>query len=342
MEDSRQEPGASLQAGGSWSPKPSLGFNSIMQIPDRIQNSLKAHFGRFLKKDGPGRRIGAEMSSDKAKDSCSASAAAEISLVRQLKAWRDNPNWTDEPPEIKVTVPEGSLCNLNLRFKAGLPPDAVYNIIIDPENKRVFKNIKEVISRKVLLDEGSRQIVEVEQAAIWKFLWWSGVLSVHVFVDQNRKNHTVKFKQGRTGFMRKFEGCWRIEPLFVDKEICLPIDPHTLEEYESCTDGRGRVGSAITLDQLIEPALLPPPPISWYLRGITAKTTEMLVNDLIAETARLRGISYDADGKQDIEEMCYGNGSHPAERCDDIKERWRQRRKRGRHGNSLRLTSQTV
>ena len=41
-----------------------------------------------------------------------------------------------------MTVPEGSLCNLNLRFKAGLPPDAVYNIIIDPENKRVFKNIK--------------------------------------------------------------------------------------------------------------------------------------------------------------------------------------------------------
>lgn len=39
-------------------------------------------------------------------------------------------------------MPQGSLCNLNLRFKAGLPPDAVYNIIIDPENKRVFKNIK--------------------------------------------------------------------------------------------------------------------------------------------------------------------------------------------------------
>lgn len=43
-----------------------------------------------------------------------------------------------------------------------------------------------------MLDEGQRQIVEVEQAAIWRFLWWSGVLSVHVFVDQNRTNHTVK------------------------------------------------------------------------------------------------------------------------------------------------------
>ena len=136
----------------------------------------------------------------------------------------------------------------------------------------------------------------------WKFLWWSGVLSVHVFSDQNRKNHTVKpwntaspfgrricclirvfvqyllqvkFKQGRTGFMRKFEGCWKIEPIFVDKEVCLPLHPCSLEEYESCTGGRGRVTSAITLDQLIEPALLPPPPISWYLRGITSSQGQL-------------------------------------------------------------------
>ncbi|XP_062194668.1 uncharacterized protein LOC133897852 [Phragmites australis] len=340
-ESSRQEPGVRLQADG-WLQKPPLGFNSIMQIPDKIQNSLKVHFGRFVKKNGAGRGMSAEMPSEKVSESCNATAAAaEVSLDRQVQAWKNNPSWTDEPPEIKVTVPEGSLCNLNLRFKAGLPPDAVYNIIIDPENKRVFKNIKEVISRKVLLDEGSRQIVEVEQAAIWKFLWWSGILSVHVFVDQNRKNHTVKFKQGRTGFMRKFEGCWRIEPLFVDKEVCLPLNPRALEEYESCTDGRGRIGSAITLDQLIEPNLLPPPPISWYLRGITTRTTEMLVNDLIAETARLRGISNNVDGKQDIEETDI-NKSRPTNECDDLKERWRQKRKSGRHGNTLRLTSQLL
>lgn len=336
----RQEPAVSRPADGL-PHKPALRFNSFWQIPDKIQNSLKVQFGRFLKKDAAGRGMNAEMSSEMGKESCTA-AAAEVSLDRQLQAWKNNPSWTDEPPEIKVTVPEGSLCNLNLRFKAGLPPDAVYNIIIDPENKRVFKNIKEVISRKVLLDEGSRQVVEVEQAAIWKFLWWSGILSVHVFVDQNRKNHTVKFKQGRTGFMRKFEGCWKIEPIFVDKEVCLPLHPCSLEEYESCTGGRGRVASAITLDQLIEPALLPPPPISWYLRGITSRTTEMLVNDLIAETARLRGISSNADGKQDAEEIGGASESPPGSECGDIKERWRQRRRRGRHGNSLRLTSQML
>lgn len=42
----------------------------------------------------------------------------------------------------QVSVPKGSLCNLNVEVDVGLPPDAVYNIVIDPDNKRVFKNIK--------------------------------------------------------------------------------------------------------------------------------------------------------------------------------------------------------
>jgi hypothetical protein len=141
--------------------------------------------------------------------------------------------------------------------------------------------------------------------------------------------------------MKKFEGCWKIEPIFVDKEVCLPLDPRTLEEYDSCTAGRGRVGSAITLDQLIEPAILPPQPIAWYVRGITARTTEMLVNDLIAETAWLRGMSGNVDDKHYIEENCdVISNDLLTEESGDIKERWRQRRKSGRQGSSLRQTRQ--
>lgn len=58
-----------------------------------------------------------------------------------------------------------------------------------------FDNVflcQEVISRKVLVDEGHRQVVELEQAAIWRFLWWSGTISVHVLVDQNREDHSVR------------------------------------------------------------------------------------------------------------------------------------------------------
>ncbi|RZC93724.1 hypothetical protein C5167_016351 [Papaver somniferum] len=56
-----------------------------------------------------------------------------------------------------------------------------------------FKILKqEVISRNVLVDECSRQVVEVEQAAMWKFLWWSGIIAVHVMVGQNIDDHSTK------------------------------------------------------------------------------------------------------------------------------------------------------
>ncbi|GJW96658.1 suppressor of gamma response 1 [Tanacetum coccineum] len=56
-----------------------------------------------------------------------------------------------------VVVPRGSLFQLNVKANVGFPPDAIYNIVTDPDNKRVFKKIQEVLSRKVLVDEGSRQ-----------------------------------------------------------------------------------------------------------------------------------------------------------------------------------------
>lgn len=39
-------------------------------------------------------------------------------------------------------MPKEAFCEVNSQFKIGLPPDAVWNILIDPGNKRVFKNIK--------------------------------------------------------------------------------------------------------------------------------------------------------------------------------------------------------
>ncbi|XP_030545018.1 uncharacterized protein LOC115751307 isoform X2 [Rhodamnia argentea] len=250
----------------------------------------------------------------------------EVNLEKQLQAWNENPVWMDQAPEIKVSVPKGSLCNLNVKVNVGLPPDAVYNIVTDPDNKRVFKNIKEVISRRVLVDEGLRQVVELEQAAMWKFLWWSGTISVHVLVDQNRADHTMKFKQVKTGFMKRFEGCWRVEPLFVDEKLCYPFKPKTWEDYNSCTGGKGRIGSSVSLDQLIQPSIVPPPPISWYLRGITSRTTEMLITDLLAETTRIRG-GFDPAKSGDNHESSNEAFDKQLEETSDIKKRWALRRR---------------
>lgn len=292
----------------------------FVQLPQKIQTCLKSHLKRS--------KNGNEGTNLKASVEKGPSTALGLNLEKQLQHWKENPVWTEQPPEIKVSVPKGSLCNLSVEVDVGLPPDAVYNIVIDPDNKRVFKNIKEVISRRVLLDEGLRQVVEVEQAALWRFLWWSGTISVHVIVDQNREDHSMKFTQVKTGFMKRFEGCWRVKPVFVDEKSCFPFKPKTWDEYYSCTGGKGRIGSKVSLEQLIQPAIVPPPPISWYLRGITSRTTEMLINDLLAEAARIRGIS---EPKKSVGEPSEQTSyEHQVDEVCDIKERWALRRRNGK------------
>ncbi|GAB4839786.1 hypothetical protein Ancab_020496 [Ancistrocladus abbreviatus] len=73
-----------------------------------------------------------------------------------------------------------------------------------------------------------------------------------------------------------------------------------------------------------------PPPISWYLRGITARTTEMLVSDLITEAARIKGVS---DGMSWNAEHGFHRENYNEARMEDvydIKERWDLHRRNGR------------
>ncbi|XP_052204856.1 uncharacterized protein LOC127809800 [Diospyros lotus] len=287
----------------------------LMQLHGKLEKSIKSHLKASMKNNG-----GVKSATSIPEKDRRSSTALDADLEKQLQAWKVNPSWVDQSPEIKVTVPKGSLCNLNVKVNVGLPPDAVYNIVTDPDNKRVFKNIKEVLSRRVLVNEGHRQVVEVEQAALWRFLWWSGTISVHVLVDQNREDHTMKFKHVKTGFMERFEGCWKVEPLLADEKLCHPIIPKTLEDYVACTGGKGRLGSKVSLEQIIQPSFVPPPPISWYLRGITTKTTEMLINDLLAEAARIRADSDQNTGE--IGTLQRSFDEYQVAQTLDIKRRW--------------------
>ncbi|PPD71367.1 hypothetical protein GOBAR_DD31755 [Gossypium barbadense] len=272
----------------------------LVQLPCKLQNCLKSQLKR-LAKDGD--RIKPLNSFLEKKNG--SSSGLRINLDKQLQAWRENPSWVNPPPEIEVSVAKGSLCYLKATIDVGLPPDAVYNIVTDPDNRRVFKNVKEVISREVLIDEGQRQ---------------------------------MRFKQMSTGFMKKFEGYWRVEPFFVDGKTCFPFKPETWAEYCSCTGGKGRIGSKVSLDQLIQPAIAPPPPISWYLSGIPAKTTEMLINDLLAEADRLKG-GRDSEISEELQlSKEIGGYHHQLEQVSDIKERWkshRRNRKLSRHRRKL-------
>lgn len=305
----------------------------VVWINQTIQEPLKAEFKRLrnIKEQSLVKslnKIEAETTYDKHRD--------EEKLERQLQSWRNNPSWIDQPPKVQVKTQNGSFCHLNVEVNVGLPPESVYNIFTHPDNKRYFKNIKECISRKVLMEEGPMQTVEVKQAAAWKFLWWAGTFPVHLIVQENRKNLTSKYKQEKTMFMKVFEGCWRVEPLFIDEHLCDRMKPKTLQDYDSCSNGRGRVGSKVTMDQMFQPsAILTPPPLSWYIRGITIKTTESMIEDLLAEAARLRGGGgggHDDDGQ--------GENGVVLEKSKDehIKERWRSRRR----SNGMRYTNRRM
>lgn len=147
----------------------------------------------------------------------------------------------------------------------------------------------------------------------------------------------MKFKQVKTGFMKKFEGCWRVEPLFVDEKLCFPFKPKSWSEYCSCTGGKGRLGSKVSLEQLIQPAIVPPPPISWYLRGITTRTTEMLINDLRAEAARIRGdLGPEKSNKEfELSEDLLSE----IDNVSDIKRRWALRRRNAKQCHRRLLTA---
>lgn len=246
---------------------------------------------------------------------------------RQLEAWRQNPAWTNQPPHIKVEATRGTLCRIESNFLLGMPPDELYNIVTDAENKRVFKNIKEVTYRKILEDEGPRQLVEVEQVAIWRFLCFSGTMSLRLFVDQNKHAHSLKFQLAKTGFMKKFEGSWNIKPVYIDMPHCeLLASP---EDEPLCS--RSRIASKVQFEQLLQPIYVPPPPMSWYVRGISRRQTEALIEDLQSEAKRLREgderMLESPQGKGEQTDTIHGT-TQPAERLEsDCSSSSRRRRR---------------
>lgn len=79
--------------------------------------------------------------------------------------------------------------------------------------------------------------------------------------------------------MKAFEGNYKVEPIFVDKErLCKKRIPMTQEEYKKCSGGQGKLASKLTIDQYYQP--YPPfnlPPLSWFIRGMTIKTSKSLL-----------------------------------------------------------------
>ncbi|XP_010477665.1 PREDICTED: uncharacterized protein LOC104756732 isoform X2 [Camelina sativa] len=187
-----------------------------------------------------------------------------------------------------VTTKKG-LCHMHIELTVGLPPEGVYDLFANPNNFPFFRIDNETgrellqnKSRKVLMKDGPRQVVQLEKALTYDFLWWYRAFPFTLIADENQKEFTAKYKKEKMMFMKVFEGSWKIEPLYVDSErLCKEREPKSREEYKRCSGGQGKVASKVTMDQYFQPySFLNLPPSSWYIRRITIKTTKRLLKQI--------------------------------------------------------------
>ncbi|GJP49081.1 hypothetical protein CLOM_g8342 [Closterium sp. NIES-68] len=133
----------------------------------------------------------------------------------QLEAWFLDPVWSDEAPDMTVTVGTNALCQLDGTATVAFPPDAVFSLVCDPYNHRVFKNVKAVRNHRVVRDCNGVKEVEMDMAFSFQLPFFTGTFDAHMRMVQDRSNRTMTFALTRPGFMRKFEGFWKVEPLLV-------------------------------------------------------------------------------------------------------------------------------
>lgn len=221
---------------------------------------------------------------------------------------------------------EDGLCHMNMEFTLGLPPQAAYDVLTNPDNQsfaRIIKGRHELlvlfflimhcviqmsiitifecvcfffftkgnVSRKVLTDNGTRQMVEADKTLAWSFLSWSGTIPISLIFVENHKNLSVRIKllfishenQSFCSVLEKFmsrllsagsiymnfEGSWKVEPIYVDSErLCKHMKPKSREEYQKCSCGQGKIASKVTINQNFQPSsLLNLPPLSWSIRN---------------------------------------------------------------------------
>ncbi|CAH2033726.1 unnamed protein product, partial [Thlaspi arvense] len=218
-------------------------------------------------------------------------------MKEQLKLWRDAnkiEQWHDPPPKVKVEIVEG-LCFMDMELILGLPPQAAYDVLTNPDNKPFSRiiNGRELLhnkSRKVVTNDGSRYVVEVEKEVAWNFLSWSRAIPITLDFAESQKDLSTVYMKKKMMLMKDFEGSWKVEPIFVDSQrLCKQRLPKTREEYRECSGGQGKIAWKVKMNLTFMPSSpFNLPPASWYIRGTIIKTTKALLQDLQAMGAKIR------------------------------------------------------
>mmetsp|Transcript_14291 Transcript_14291/g.30788 ORF Transcript_14291/g.30788 Transcript_14291/m.30788 type:complete len:275 (-) Transcript_14291:1766-2590(-) len=174
-------------------------------------------------------------------------------------------------------------CTVQVRARVRLNADLIYYILTSPENYKIFRNERSASERRVLLDDGVKQQVELSTSGHWTFLRFSGSFPVHLLVDQDSRKRSVVFRLLSTGFMRTFEGSWSVEP------DTSPQINQNRENESSRAAGQGasRESSWVTLEQRVHLALMPPRPLDSLFYRIVGRVARLVLCDLQEEARRI-------------------------------------------------------
>eukprot|EP00889_Picochlorum_renovo_P000505 jgi/Picre1/27535/NNA_000502.t1 len=218
--------------------------------------------------------------------------------------------YDDGTKEVELKSGKSSGLHVKVLGKIPLPPKEVFDILTNPDNKRVFRSIKRVNYRKVsrIMDMGRRRL---------KWSMWVGggldpygvnlLVRMNVFQDRNRGK--IKFKLLKSSLMKDFSGEWTIEPYDKDSLDELVKYPgkkwgpmhqfskamHRFEESLWHT----RTDSLVQLRQSVQPRLLPPPPLDRVLKQITLAQVRTIMQDLLDETHRANDAAMKNTRKQE-------------------------------------------
>jgi hypothetical protein len=108
-------------------------------------------------------------------------------------------------------------------------------------------------------------------------IWWICYLCILLL--------QMLFDLAKQGMMRKFSGSWKIDSMYAS------------EQKSQAADSESEVvGAWVNFHQLLEPAILPPWPLSRYVRGVSERIIREMCSDLQHECLRLSQL--DSAGSQ--------------------------------------------
>lgn len=166
---------------------------------------------------------------------------------------------------IEVTQEAGFMCHIQMHAKLDAPCQVAYELIKDEDNARFFRNIDECTHRQVLHEDGRGRLrAEVDHESSWHFWKWGGSFVTSLLVEQDDNARVMAFRLRRPGFMKSFEGFWRMESFPGDPQATLAV-----------------------LHQNVLPCVTAPG-LNWILSKICRAQIEAMLEDVKQEVNRIQ------------------------------------------------------